>query len=125
MYLNADGGNGSRNRLWKKELQDFANETGLEIHVSHFPPGTKWNKIEHRMFSCISKNWRGRPLIDRATVINLIANTTTKTGLKITTQLDENVYQTGIKVSDEEMSQINIEKEEFHGAWNYVIRPRR
>jgi len=128
LYINSDGGgsNGSRNRLWKKELQTLADETSLNIHVSHFPPGTsKWNKIEHRMFSFISKNWRGRPLIDTATVINLIANTTTKKGLKIIAQLDENIYQTGIKISDEEMSQINLIKEEFHGEWNYIIKHRK
>lgn len=126
LYINADGGgsNGHRVKLWKVELQKFATETGLEIHVSHFPPGTsKWNKIEHRMFSFISKNWRGKPLLDSATVVRLIRNTTTKKGLAITADLDENVYEKGIKVSDDEMLSINLKKEDFHGEWNYVISP--
>lgn len=126
LYINADGGgsNGSRNRLGKKELQQFANETNLSIHVSHFPPGTsKWNKIEHRLFSFISANWRGKPLIDKATVVSLIANTTTKTGLKIKAKLDERNYQTGIKVSDQEMNMLNLHKDTFHGEWNYFIQP--
>ena len=127
IYINADGGgsNGSRNRLWKKELQKFANETQKEIHVSHFPPGTsKWNKIEHRMFSFISQNWRGRPLVDTATVVSLIGNTKTKTGLEIKAILDERTYQKGIKVSDEEMKQINLQQESFHGEWNYIVKPK-
>lgn len=126
LYINADGGgsNGSRNRLWKREIQKLANETGLEIHVSHFPPGTsKWNKIEHRMFCFISKNWRGKPLIDRATVVNLIASTTTKKGLEIQACLDENTYETKIKVSDEEMAFLNLRFEDFHGNWNYILLP--
>ena len=126
LYINAGGGgsNGSRNRLWKVELQNFATETNLEIHVSHFPPGTsKWNKIEHRMFSFISKNWRGQPLLDRATVVNLIANTTTEKGLEIKAFLDENVYEKGIKISDEELDSISLKFEDFHGNWNYVIYP--
>lgn len=126
LYINGDGGgsNGSRNRLWKVELQTLANELKLAIHVSHFPPGTsKWNKIEHRMFSFISKNWRGKPLIDRATVVNLIGNTTTKKGLTIRVKLDENIYEKGIKISDEELARINLQKEEFHGEWNYTITP--
>lgn len=124
LYINADGGgsNGSRVRLWKQELQKFANEIGKEIHVSHFPPGTsKWNKIEHRMFCFISQNWRGRPLTDHATVVNLIGNTTTKTGLTIKAILDKRTYKKGIKVSDEEMEEINLQKDNFHGEWNYVI----
>ena len=124
IYINADGGgsNGSRVRLWKVELQKFANEIGKNLHVSHFPPGTsKWNKIEHKMFCFISKNWRGRPLIDRMTVVQLIANTTTKKGLKIKAKLDENIYETGIQISDEEFAKINLKKESFHGEWNYVI----
>lgn len=127
LYINADGGgsNGSRSRLWKIELQKFATEIGLAIHVSHFPPGTsKWNKIEHRMFSFISKNWRGKPLIDRATVVNLIANTTTEKGLEIKACLDENVYEKGIKISDEELASIALELEDFHGNWNYIIHPK-
>lgn len=128
LYINADGGgsNGSRNRLWKVELQKLANELTMTIHVSHFPPGTsKWNKIEHRMFSFISRNWRGRPLIDRATVLNLIGNTTTKTGLEIQAALDENTYETGINISDEELAQVNLQKDEFHGDWNYTILPQK
>jgi hypothetical protein len=126
LYINADGGgsNGSRNRLWKKELQQFANQTNLSIHVSHFPPGTsKWNKIEHRLFSFISANWRGKPLIDKATVVSLIANTTTKTGLKIKAKLDQRNYQTGIKISDQELKLLNLHKNDFHGEWNYLIQP--
>ncbi len=126
IYINADGGgsNSSRSRLWKKELQGFANEIGKEIHVSHFPPGTsKWNKIEHRMFCFISQNWRGKPLIDHATVVNLISNTKTETGLTIKARLDKNTYQKGIKVTDEEFAQLNLHKETFHGEWNYTIRP--
>ncbi len=126
LYINADGGgsNGHRVKLWKVELQKFATETGLEIHVSHFPPGTsKWNKIEHRMFSFISKNWRGKPLLDSATVVSLICNTTTKKGLAITADLDENIYEKGIKVSDDDLLSINLKKEVFHGEWNYVISP--
>jgi hypothetical protein len=128
LYVNADGGgsNGSRNRLWKAELQAFADATGLIIHVSHFPPGTsKWNKIEHRMFCFISKNWRGRPLIDRATVVSLIGSTTTRTGLRIKAVLDETEYPTGIKVSDAELAALYIVKEDFCGEWNYSILPRK
>jgi hypothetical protein len=127
LYINADGGgsNGWRNRLWKVELQKLANEVGLAIHVSHFPPGTsKWNKIEHRMFCFISQNWRGRPLIDRATVVNLIANTRTKTGLTIRAKLDEKHYAKGIKVSDEDLAQLTLHKDRFRGEWNYKIKPR-
>lgn len=126
LYINADGGgsNGYRTKLWKTELQQLANELDISIHVSHFPPGTsKWNKIEHRMFSFISKNWRGKPLIDRATVVSLIGNTTTQTGLIIQAELDENTYQKGIKISARELAQVNLHKEEFHGEWNYKISP--
>ena len=126
IYINADGGgsNGYRTRLWKVELQKLANEINKIIHVSHFPPGTsKWNKIEHRMFSFISQNWRGRPLIDYATVVSLIGSTTTKTGLEIRAKLDENNYQKGIKISDEDIKKINLEREKFHGEWNYIIKP--
>ena len=126
LYINADGwwSNWRRNRLWKLELQKFATETWLIIHVSHFPPWTsKWNKIEHKMFCFISKNWRGRPLIDTATVVNLIGNTKTKTGLTIEAELDENIYEKWIKVSDEELEKINIQKDDFHGEWNYYIKP--
>lgn len=118
------GSNGNKVRLWKVELQKLANELNKEIYVSHFPPGTsKWNKIEHRMFSYISGNWRGRPLITREAVVNLIANTKTKTGLEIRSALDENEYETGIKVSDDDMNTINISEARFHGEWNYCIFP--
>lgn len=126
LYITADGGgsNGSRNKLWKKSLQELSNETGLEIHVSHFPPGTsKWNKIEHRMFSHISKNWRGRPLESLAIIISLIGSTTTKGGLRVKCGLDTNEYEKGIKVSDEEFEALNISMHEFHGEWNYWVSP--
>jgi len=126
LLITADGGgsNGSRIRLWKIELQKLANETGLTIHVRHFPPGTsKWNKIEHRMFSFITKNWRGKPLLDRATIINLISNTTTKTGLQVYAAIDEHSYPKGIKISDEELATVNLHREDFHGEWNYQIAP--
>jgi len=127
IYINADGGgsNGSRVRLWKTELQKLANEINISIHVSHLPPATsKWNKIEHKMFCFISKNWRGRPLIDTATIINLISNTTTNNGLSIKATLDDNIYKTGIKISDEELAKVSIIKNEFHGEWNYIISPQ-
>lgn len=126
LYITADGGgsNGSRNRLWKTELQEFANETGLQVYVSHFPPGTsKWNKIEHRMFSYISKNWRGRPLETILVIISLIEATTTESGLKVKCGLDRNLYETGIKVADDELQRVNIIKNDFHGEWNYCIAP--
>ncbi|MDR3193479.1 MAG: ISAzo13 family transposase, partial [Treponema sp.] len=119
------GGNGSRVKLWKKRLRDLANIRGLEVQVSHFPPGTsKWNKIEHRMFCFISKNWRGRPLISIETVIELIANTTTAKGLKIICMKDGNKYELGRKVSDEELAELNIPGDIFHGDWNYIISPK-
>lgn len=124
LLITADGGgsNGSRNRLWKLELQKFVNETAISVHVCHFPPGTsKWNKIEHRMFSHITKNWRGRPLTTHEVIVNLISNTTTSTGLKVQARLDSNEYQTGIKVSDREMKEIRVVKDQFHGEWNYAI----
>ena len=127
LLITADGGgsNGSRVRLWKLELQKLADELGMAINVCHFPPGTsKWNKIEHKMFSYISQNWRGRPLITREVVVNLISNTRTKKGLEITAKSDLNSYKTGIKVSDEELQTIAIEKDDFHGEWNYKIKPR-
>jgi len=127
LFITADcgGSNSYRNRLWKVELQKLSDELQIEIHVSHFPPGTsKWNKIEHRMFSFVTKNWRGRPLVDRATVVNLIANTTTSKGLKIEAELDERIYKSGIKVSDEELAKVNLHREDFHGEWNYKIYPR-
>lgn len=126
LMITADcgGSNGNRSKLWKVELQKFADETSLTIHVRHFPPGTsKWNKIEHRLFSFITRNWRGQPLLSRATVVNLIANTKTKTGLTVQACLDENTYQTGIKVSKKEMDALNLVQESFHGEWNYTIAP--
>lgn len=120
------GSNGYRNRLWKLELQKFANETGLNITVCHYPPGTsKWNKIEHKLFSFISQNWRGKPLISHAVIVNLIANTTTTKGLTVKCRLDENKYPKGIKISDEMMAQLNIRYDEFHGEWNYIIKPKK
>lgn len=127
LLITADGGgsNGYRTRLWKVELQRLATTLHLTIRVCHFPPGTsKWNKIEHRMFSFISKNWRGRPLDSLATVVNLIANTTTETGLYIETSIDERIYETGIEVSNEEFATLHITHEKFHGEWNYVINPQ-
>jgi hypothetical protein len=122
----AGGSNGYRSRLWKVKLQGLADDLGLEISVCHFPPGTsKWNKIEHRMFCHITQNWRGRPLRSRAIAVNLIGHTTTKTGLRIEAELDANSYRTGIKVSDEELAAIQLEKAAFHGEWNYTIAPRR
>lgn len=127
LLITADGGgsNGSRVRLWKTELQRFADETGLEISVCHFPPGTsKWNKIEHRMFSYISQNWRGRPLVSIETIVNLIGATKTRKGLKIKTSVDTNEYNKGIKITDEEMKMLALVRDEFHGEWNYTLRPR-
>jgi hypothetical protein len=121
----AGGSNSYRSRLWKVRLQDLANDLGLRISVCHFPPGTsKWNKIEHRMFCHITKNWRGKPLRSRAIVVNLIGHTTTKTGLRIQAELDANTYRTGIKVSDEELAAVRLEKASFHGEWNYTIAPQ-
>jgi hypothetical protein len=126
LLITADGGgsNGWRLRLWKVELQRFADESGLAVSVCHFPPGTsKWNKIEHRLFSFISSNWRGEPLRDYETIVNLIAETTTAKGLRVTCRLDHRKYPTGRKVSVEEMKQLNIYPDKFHGEWNYVIEP--
>lgn len=126
IFITADGGgsNSSRSRLWKKELQLFANETGLEITVSHYPPGTsKWNKIEHKLFSYISINWRAKPLLNLQIVVNLIASTTTKEGLRVNAKIDNSIYQKGIVVSDSEFNEIKITRDEFHGEWNYVIKP--
>ena len=126
LYITADGGgsNGSRNRLWKVELQSFADRTGLSVEVSHFPPGTsKWNKIEHRLFSYISKNWRGRPLETLEIIVNLIESTTTSKGLKVKCGVDRTDYETGKKVSDAELSEVNIVRNDFHGEWNYIIFP--
>lgn len=126
LLITADGGgsNGWRLRLWKLELQKFADESGLTVSVCHFPPGTsKWNKIEHRLFSFISSNWRGEPLRDYETIVNLIAETTTAKGLRVTCRLDRRKYRTGRKVTPEEMEQVNIYRDKFHGEWNYVIKP--
>jgi hypothetical protein len=118
------GSNGARVRLWKRELQKLADETSLIIHVHHYPPGTsKWNKVEHRLFCHITQNWRGRPLTDRLAVVELIAATTTKTGLKVECALDPRTYQKGIKVSKAEMARLNIIGDTFHPEWNYTIRP--
>jgi transposase len=126
LYINCDGGgsNNVRRRLWKKQLQEFADITGLEVHVSHFPPGTsKWNKIEHRMFCYISKNWRGKPLISVETVVQLISSTSTAKGLKIICVKDETYYELGTVVTDEEFDAINIKREGIFGSWNYAILP--
>lgn len=126
LMITADGGgsNGRRNKLWKTSLQQFADETGLRIYVSHFPPGTsKWNKIEHRLFSFISKNWRGRPLETIEIIVNLIASTTTNTGLSVKCQVDNNIYEKGIKVTEKELASLNIESSTWHGEWNYAIMP--
>jgi len=128
LYITCDNGgsNGSSRKLWKKQLQEMANITGLSIHVSHFPSGTsKWNKIEHRMFCFISKNWRGHPLISIETIIKLISSTTTSKGLKVMCVVDNNKYELGIKVTDEELAAINIVRDNFHGDWNYVIHPQK
>jgi hypothetical protein len=126
LLIMADGGgsNGSRTRLWKIALQGFADETGLAIRVCHFPPGTsKWNKIEHRMFCHITQNWRGRPLVSHEVMVNLIGNTTTEKGLAIKADLDTNCYPTGIKVSDDQLAEVNLKRAAFHGEWNYQISP--
>ena len=126
LLITADGGgsNGSRVRLWKRELQRFADETGLVIEVHHLPPGTsKWNKIEHRLFSFISQNWRAKPLVSYRVIVNLIAATTTETGLKVHCELDTKRYPKGVAVSDAEMAALNIQRAEFHGEWNYDIAP--
>jgi hypothetical protein len=126
LLITADGGgsNGSRTRLWKWELQRLADQIGLEIRVCHFPPGTsKWNKIEHRLFSYIAQNWRGKPLVSYAVIVSLIAATTTEAGLTVESRLDTNTYPAGRKVTAEEMATIQIERDAFHGEWNYTISP--
>ena len=126
LLITADGGgsNSSRSRLWKKELQKMSNETGLQLEVCHFPPATsKWNKIEHRLFSYIAQNWRGKPLLSYEIIVNLIGSTTTKKGLKVICELNENKYKTGIKVTDKEMKSLNLKRNDFHGEWNYIISP--
>jgi hypothetical protein len=126
IFITADGGgsNSSRSRLWKYCLQEWANETGLTIHVSHFPPGTsKWNKIEHRLFNHISMNWKGQPLVSLDVIINLIGNTTSRTGLKVYAMEDRNIYPTKRKISDEEMKRLNFRANDSLGKWNYTIKP--
>jgi len=126
LLITADGGgsNGARVRLWKLELQKLADETGLRIAICHFPPGTsKWNKIEHRLFSFISQNWRGKPLISFEVIVNLIAATTTGKGLQVRSELDTNTYPAGVKVSDKEFAQVRLKPDAFHGEWNYAIQP--
>lgn len=128
LMITADGGgsNSSRNRLWKVSLQKLADEVQFPLHICHFPPGTsKWNKVEHRLFSFITKNWRGRPLECHQTIVQLISNTTTASGLVVRAALDENTYETGIKVADDELAQVKLKRANFHGEWNYTIRPRR
>lgn len=128
LLIVADGGgsNGSRTRLWKTELQRFADDTGLAVSVCHLPPGTsKWNKIEHRLFAYISQNWRGRPLVSFEVIVNLIADTTTATGLEIQAELDTNAYPKGRKVSDEELASVQMVRDTFHGEWNYTIQPQK
>ena len=127
LLITADSGgsNGSRVRLWKVELQRLADETGLQLRVCHLPPGTsKWNKIEHRLFSFISQNWRGKPLVTHQVIVDLIAATSTKTGLKVRAQIDSNLYPPGLKISDREVAALHIERDAFHGEWNYKISPR-
>ncbi len=128
LMITADGGgsNSSRNRLWKVALQDLADVLGLKLQVCHFPPGTsKWNKIEHRLFCFITKNWRGRPLTSYEVIVNLIGSTTTKTGLTVRAALDTAAYETGIEVSDAELARVKMTRAKFHGEWNYTIRPRK
>lgn len=128
LMITADGGvsNSSRNRLWKVSLQELADEIQIPLQICHFPPGTsKWNKIEHRLFCFITKNWRGRPLECHQTIVNLISNTTTDAGLIIRAALDQKEYEIEIKVTDEELSRVKLTRNDFHGAWNYPIKPHR
>ena len=128
LLITADGGgsNSSRSRLWKVALQDLADELRLKLVVCHFPPGTsKWNKVEHRLFCFITQNWRGKPLVNHLAIVNLIASTTTRNGLIVKAALDTRSYETGIKVSDEHMATLSLTRAEFHGDWNYTIRPRK
>lgn len=127
LLIIADGGgsNGSRLRLWKTQLQQLADETRLRISICHLPPGTsKWNQIEHRMFAYMTQNWRGRPLTRHEVIVNLIGNTTTQTGPHIHAELDTNPYATGKRITDEELAAVQIERDSFHGEWNYTIVPR-
>jgi len=127
LLITADGGgsNGSRCRLWKVALQTLSDKLGLELCMCHFPPGTsKWNKIEHRLFCHITQNWRGKPLISHEVIVNLIANTSTRAGLHVQAELDTRSYETGVKVTDDELATIKIKRAKFHGDWNYTIPPR-
>ena len=120
------GSNGSRVRLWKWELQRLADAMGLTVHVCHFPPGTsKWNKIEHRLFAFITRNWRGRPLLTLATIVNLIASTRTRSGLTVRCIVDRHRYPKQVKITDEQMASIRLTPDAFHGDWNYAIKPHR
>jgi hypothetical protein len=126
IYITADSGgsNGVHVKLWKVKLQELSNELGLTLRISHFPAGTsKWNKIEHRLFSFISKNWRGKPLISLAVIVNLIGATTTEAGLTVKCVVDQKEYEKGIEVTDEELAKVNMIKDDFHGEWNYTIVP--
>ena len=128
LLITADGGgsNSSRCRLWKVALQELADATGLLLNVCHFPPGTsKWNKIEHRLFCQVTQNWRGKPLVSHDLIVKLIADTTTATGLKVRAALDTGRYESGIKVSDEELMAVRIKRDDFHGEWNYSVSPNR
>ena len=128
LTVTADGGgsNGSRSRLWKWELRQFANRTGLTITVCHYPPGTsKWNKIEHRLFSYIAMNWRGKALTSLATIVSLIGTTTTTSGLRVRSEIDKRSYPKGVTITDEQMEQLHLKRHEFHGDWNYTIHPRK
>ena len=128
LLITADGGgsNSHRSRLWKVALQELADEIGLRLSVCHFPPGTsKWNKVEHRLFCFITKNWRGKPLVNRQAIVELIGSTTTRQGLTVRAALDTNRYETGIKVSDSELAKVRLTRHDFHGDWNYTIKPRR
>jgi hypothetical protein len=128
LLITADGGgsNSARSRLWKVSLQELADDLGIKLFVCHFPPGTsKWNKIEHRLFSFITKNWRARPLVSLEVIVNLIANTTTRTGLTIKAAIDNNRYPTKIKVTDEQLRTLSLKRHEFHGEWNYTLSPRK
>jgi hypothetical protein len=127
LSITADSGgsNGGRVRLWKVQLQELADELGIPLKVSHFPPGTsKWNKMEHRLFSFIGKNWRGKPLVGLAVIVSLIGATPTKTGLKVKCVIDRNEYSKGIRVSDYALAKVNLTRDAFHGEWNYEIRPQ-
>jgi hypothetical protein len=128
LLVTADSGgsNGCRTRLWKVCLQELADELGLKIHVCHFPPGTsKWNKIEHRMFCHITENWRGRPLVSHAVIVNLIGSTRTRTGLRIQAELDTTAYEKGIRVTNEELAGVQLKRDKFHGEWNYTVLPHK